>query len=141
MLRVATVVPSSHSRFIRFALVGMSSFIIDFTILTLLKLWGMPTLPANTVAFLAAMTNGYFLNRYWTYGDQSYNQCIAQFCQFLLISSTAFVINNALVVSLEEPIGLLIGQPEQGFMPAKVLATAVLTGWNFFANHYWTFKH
>jgi len=50
------------------------------------------------------------------------------------------VLNNLIVLSFEGVLGRLLGQPEWGYLPAKVIATGVVVFWNYFANRTWTFK-
>ena len=57
------------TRFARFLVVGAVGTLIDFGLLTILKLVGFPTLAANSLSFSAGVVNNYLLNSRWTFAD------------------------------------------------------------------------
>jgi putative flippase GtrA len=126
-------------RLSRFLVVGGVGTLLDFSILTILKIFGLPTLLANSVSFTIGVVNNYTWNRLWTFADVKRVDWHRQFAQFALVSSIGLVINNLLLLSLERMLGALLGQPELGYLPAKAIATGVVVFWNYFANRYWTF--
>jgi putative flippase GtrA len=97
-------------RFSRFVAVGAVGTMLDFSLLTLLKLAGLHTLAANSFSFIVGLVNNFTWNRLWTFGDSL------------------------------QPLGYLIGHPGWGYLPAKVIATGVVVFWNYFANRTWTFS-
>ena len=113
---------------------------MDFTLLTALKLVGLPTLPANSLSFSAGVVNNFILNRRWTFADVARSPWGRQLLQFTLVSLVGLVMNNALVLLLENPLGILVNQPELGYVPAKIVATGVVVFWNYLANRTWTFR-
>jgi len=127
-------------RFSRFLAVGAIGTILDFSLLTLLKLAGLPTLFANSLSFTVGLLNNFTWNRLWTFNDGHQTDWRKQFAQFTLISLFGLVVNNLIVLSLEDILGNMLGQPEWGYLPAKVIATGVVVFWNYFANRMWTFK-
>lgn len=127
-------------RFMRFLTVGAIGTVLDFSLLTLLKLAGMPTLFANSLSFLAGLTNNFTFNRLWTFGDVTQTNWKKQLLQFTTVSLVGLILNNIIVISLEGVLGSMLGQPEWGYLPAKVIATGVVVFWNYFANRMWTFK-
>ena len=128
------------TRFLRFLSVGALGTLIDFGLLTVLKLVGLPTLAANSLSFTAGVINNYVLNRHWTFADAHKSSWAAQFVQFALVSAVGLALNNTIMLLLESPLGALIGQPDWGYVPAKVIATGVVVFWNYFANRLWTFR-
>ena len=56
-------------RFLHFLVVGAGDTIIDFSLLSLLKLLGLSTLPANTISYLAGVINNFYWNRRWTFSE------------------------------------------------------------------------
>ncbi len=56
-------------RISRFLAVGGVGTILDFSLLTLLKLAGLPTLFANSLSFTAGLLNNFTWNRLWTFND------------------------------------------------------------------------
>lgn len=127
-------------RFSRFLTVGAVGTVLDFSLLTLLKLAGLPTVVANSLSFTAGLLNNFTLNRLWTFNDRVQSGWRKQFVQFSLVSLVGLALNNLIVLSLENGLGALFGQPAWGYLPAKVIATGVVVFWNYFANRMWTFK-
>ncbi|MFN8373863.1 MAG: GtrA family protein [Anaerolineae bacterium] len=129
-------------RFGRFAIVGLLGTLVDFCVLVVLKeALGLPLLLANTLSYAAGISNNFLLNRTWTYGDVQRKTWWTQFGQFFLVSTIGLLLNNTMVALLSEPVGALIGQPQIGYLAAKVVATLLVLFWNFFANRYWTFNN
>jgi putative flippase GtrA len=126
-------------RFSRFLTVGAVGTLLDFSLLTLLKLAGLPTLFANTFSFAAGLINNFTWNRLWTFGDAENTDWRKQLAQFAAVSAIGLVLNNIIVLSLERMLGAILGQPEWGYLPAKVIATGAVVFWNYFANRKWTF--
>jgi len=140
---MATITAPFHkkelTRFSRFLTVGAIGTVLDFTILTLLKLAGAPTLIANSLSFTAGLVNNFTWNRLWTFGDVQ-SDWRKQLAQYTLISLVGLALNDLIVLSLENVLGSMLSQPEFGYLPAKVIATGVVVFWNYFANRTWTFR-
>ncbi len=128
-------------RFSRFLAVGAVGTLLDFSLLTLLKLAGLSTLFANTFSFTAGLINNFTWNRLWTFGDAEHTDWHKQLLQFTVVSLVGLAFNNIIVLSLEGLLGVMLGQPAWGYLPAKVIATGVVMFWNYFANRLWTFKN
>ncbi len=128
-------------RFTRFLTVGAVGTVLDFCLLTLLKLAGLPTLIANSISFTAGLINNFTFNRLWTFNDVAQSNWKKQLVQFTAVSLVGLILNNIIVLSLENVFGIIFGQPEWGYLPAKVIATGVVVFWNYFANRTWTFKN
>jgi putative flippase GtrA len=127
-------------RFTRFLSVGAVGTVLDFGLLSLLKSFGLPTLFANTASFSAGVINNFTWNRLWTFADVRQTNWRRQLFRFLLVSVIGLMLNNLLILSLELPLGMLLGQPNYGYLPAKVIATGSVVFWNYYANRYWTFN-
>jgi putative flippase GtrA len=127
-------------RFSRFLAVGAVGTVLDFGLLTLLKLAGLPTLLANSLSFTAGLVNNFTWNRLWTFGDAIQPNWQKQLAQFTMVSLVGLVLNNLIVLGLENVFGAMLGQPDWGYLPAKVVATGVVVFWNYFANRMWTFR-
>ena len=141
MTSFATQISSKElQRFTRFLTVGAVGTFLDFSLLTLLKTLGLPTLLANTSSFTAGVVNNFTWNRLWTFSDAKQAGWQRQLVQFLLVSIIGLALNNAIVLMLETPLGNTLGQPDYGYLPAKVITTGVVVFWNYFANRYWTFR-
>jgi len=140
MTAISTITSKKEiTRFSRFLTVGAIGTALDFAILTLLKLAGSPTLFANSLSFTAGLVNNFTWNRMWTFGDVQ-SDWRKQLAQYTLISLVGLALNDLIVLSLEHVLGSMLGQPEFGYLPAKVIATGVVVFWNYFVNRTWTFK-
>lgn len=124
----------------RFLAVGSVGTMLDFALLTLLKLAGLPTLAANSLSFLAGLVNNFTWNRMWTFGDSAQPDWQKQLAQFTVVSLVGLGLSNLIVLGLEGPLGGILGHPAWGYLPAKVIATGVVVFWNYFANRLWTFR-
>ena len=127
------------TRLVRFLAVGSLGTLLDFGLLTILKMTGSSTLVANTLGFLAGLTSNYIWNSRWTFAGQTRTGW-RQFLQFACVSLVGLAMNNIIVLGFEGPVGRLIGDPDRGYLPTKVLATGLVVFWNYFANRFWTFK-
>jgi putative flippase GtrA len=88
-------------RFSRFLIVGAIGTLLDFSVLTILKLFGLPTLLANSASFTVGVVNNYTWNRRWTFTDVKKDDWRRQLAQFTLVSLIGLARNNAIVLSLE----------------------------------------
>jgi putative flippase GtrA len=142
MTSFATRISSKElQRFTRFLRVGAVGTFLDFSLLSLLKALGLPTLVANSASFIVGVVNNFTWNRLWTFAEVKQADWQRQLAQFVLVSLVGLALNNAIVLLLETPLGSLFGQPDYGYLPAKVIATGVVVFWNYFANRYWTFNN
>lgn len=128
------------ARFTRFLTVGAVGTLLDFSLLTLLKLAGLPTLFANSISFTAGLLNNFTWNRLWTFGDAVKTDWRRQLAQYAIISLFGLALNNIILLSLEGVFVLLLGSTQWAYLPAKIIATGVVVFWNYFANRTWTFK-
>ena len=153
--------PKEAERFAKFLVVGSIGFIVDFgTLAFLVEVVGLPELVvestpfsatvglilANTISFTLAVISNFTLNRYWTYPESRSKRKRRQLPQFALVSMVGLVLNNAILVLTEPLFNSLLEKFDpfqgaiEGYILAKMLATAVVLFWNFFVNRYWTYK-
>jgi putative flippase GtrA len=120
-------------KFIKFGLVGFSGLFVDFGFTYVLKEWlKVPKYLANAIGFSIAATSNYFLNRIWTF--HSHNpEIMMEYSQFFAISLIGLIINTIV-------LWILVSKFNKHFYLSKLLAIAVVTLWNFFANYYITFS-
>src|SRR3990172_6725637 len=103
----------------RFLAVGTLGTILDFSLLTLLKLTGSETWVANTISFSAGLINNFFLNRFYTFNRTHHSNWRTQMLKFTLVSVVGLTMNNAIVLFLEAPFGAMFIDPDWGYLPAK----------------------
>lgn len=119
-------------KLLKFCVVGFSGLLIDFGITWLLKEKArINKYIANSTGFILAASSNFFWNRIWTFASR--NQQIAQeYVVFVAISVIGLAINNFTVY-------LLTAKLKMNFYPAKLIAIAVTTLWNFSMNFLVTF--
>ena len=119
-------------KFIKFCLVGFSGVFVDFGITFLFKeIVKVQKYLANAIGFTTAATTNYVLNRVWTF--QSHNPHVAQeFTRFFLIALIGLGINSLIIWAMS-------GKFKVNFYVSKLVATVIVTAWNFLINAYFTF--
>lgn len=127
------------NRLLRFLAVGVSGTLVDFALLTVLKLAGWATLPANVLSYSLGILNNYTWNRRWTFADRQHKPWARQLLQFAAVSLIGLALNTLIVVWLEAPLASLFQGAAWSYLPAKALATAAVLLWNYAANRLWTF--
>ena len=138
--KLKTLVPSQlwqlaakHKRFIKFCLVGAMGAVIDVGILTaLVELAGWSILLANTVSFVAAITNGFFWNKHWTFRNKE-SKHLQQFVKFATVAVVGLLINFGLMW-----LGLKLGFY---YLAVKAVIIVIVAFWNYTINKLWTFRH
>lgn len=121
-------------KFIKFGAVGFSGMLIDFGITYLLKEKArIHKYVANSIGFLSAATNNYFLNRIWTFQSDD-PQIMIQYTKFVIIAITGLGINNLVIWLLSDKYASL------NFYVAKFFAIVVVFVWNFSMNYLYTFN-
>ena len=121
------------SKLLKFGIVGCSGMIIDFGTTYLCKeILKINKFISNGIGFILAATSNYFLNRNWTFNSQS-EDIGTQYVQFMIVSTIGLVINSLVLYILNEKL-------KWNFYFSKLIAIAITTIWNFFANLLFTFK-
>lgn len=116
----------------KFCVVGFTAAVIDFGLLYVLTDWfGLYYLASATISFVVAATYNYYLNRRWTFCSAGSKR--KQMPIFFVIAIIGILINNFILYLGVEQFAL-------HYLVAKVIATAIVTGWNFFGNKYLTFR-
>lgn len=116
----------------RYAIVGLVSAIIDFTILYLLTdKVGFYYLWSATISFIIAASLNYYFNKTWTF--KVGGNLVKQASIFLLIAGNGVLFNNLIMY-------LLVEYAAWWYIYAKIMALAIVTTMNFLGNKYFTFK-
>ena len=120
-------------RFLKFCLVGGSGVVVDFGITYLAKEFlKLNKYVANSLGFICAATSNYILNRTWTFGSSDPDIAM-QYLRFFGFSLIGLAINNLVIY-------LLHGRVKWNFYVVKLIATGVVTFWNFSMNYIFTFQ-
>jgi len=118
---------------IKFGVTGVAGFVIDFGVTYLLKeKLKVHKYIANSVAFILAATNNYFLNRSWTF-ENSDPDMTGQYITFMIVSTGGLLVNNGTIWFLND-------KRKINFWLAKFLAVFVSMIWNFIGYKFFTFN-
>ena len=118
-------------KFLKFGIVGFSGLLVDFAITYLFKeLLKVNKYISNSIGFTIAASTNYILNRLWTF-ESNNPEILYEYTSFIAISGVGLLINNFFLYLFEKKFN---------FYFSKLLAIAVTTLWNFFANYFITFN-
>jgi len=119
-------------QFLKFGTVGVSNTLLTFAVYTfLLKVVGVWYLAASAIGFIVGATNGFLLNRRWTFRGHVGDAFTP--VRWGIVQGCGLGLNLGLLYVLVHDAGLdeLLGQ---------AFATAVVTVITFFVNRAWTFR-
>jgi putative flippase GtrA len=133
-------------QFFRFAMVGLVNTIINFGVLNLLSwLTGIKSGPQviylSIIAFIAATTNSYYMNKRWAFRDPSTSDFGKEFSMFLLVSVGGAIINSGTIYLITTHV-----QPIAGLSATLWLNLSNIVGiglgliWNFIGYRTFVFK-
>jgi putative flippase GtrA len=119
-------------KFIKFCLVGFSGIFVDFgTTYFFKEVVKIQKYVANAIGFTLAATTNYMLNRVWTFNSHN-PHVVQEFSRFFVIALIGLGINSMI-------IWLMNGKFKVNFYLSKLVATLIVTLWNFLINAYFTF--
>jgi putative flippase GtrA len=128
-------------RFVKFGIVGISGFAIDFSVLNLLIFRaGMPPWQANTISFTLAVTNTFIWNRLWTCPESRQRNLVPQLAQFFLVNLLGWGINEGVFLSSHHALWSHLLGSGPAWNLSKATASGVALFWNFGANRLWTWR-
>jgi len=119
-------------QFLKFVIVGVSNTLLTFLVyIFLLKVVGVWYLAASAIGFIVGATNGFLLNRKWTFAEHVGDALTP--VRWAVVQGCGLGINEGLLFLFVDQAGL-------DKLLAQVFATAVVTVTTFFANRAWTFR-
>jgi putative flippase GtrA len=134
-----SVAPAPHAtratvlvQFVKFGLVGVSNTVLTFAVYTLLlKAFGVWYLAASAIGFAVGATNGFLLNRRWTFRDHVGDSLTP--VRWAIVQGGGLAVNELLLYVFVHDASLdkLLGQ---------ACATVFVTVTTFFVNRAWTFR-
>lgn len=115
---------------IKFGIVGVLAFIIDYTVLFVLAHFlKMDSIAAATVSFTVSIIFNYLASMKYVFAGRNDQSKQKQFIIFVILSVIGLGINNGIMWCLNR---LLIAYvPEFYYMISKIFATGVVMVWNF----------
>jgi putative flippase GtrA len=119
-------------QFVKFGIVGVSNTLLTFIVYTvLLKGFDVWYLAASAVGFIVGATNGFLLNRRWTFREHVGDSLTP--VRWAIVQSTGLAINIGLLYVFVHEAGL-------DALLAQAMTICVVTVTTFFANRAWTFR-
>jgi putative flippase GtrA len=119
-------------QFIKFGVVGVSNTLLTLVVYTvLLKVFGVWYLAASGIGFVVGATNGFLLNRRWTFREHVGDALTP--VRWGVVQGVGLGIDEGLLY-------LLVHDASLDKLLAQVCATAVVTVTTFFVNRAWTFR-
>lgn len=122
---------ATKHRPLRFAIVGISNTVLDFTLMNLLSLAGLNLIIANTISTGIAMIYSFLMNKKWTFhsAGQDYLRQVILFFVFTAIG--IWVIQNGLIILAQHYLPRF-GLSDQVFNNlAKLGASVFSLTWNY----------
>ena len=118
----------------RYTFVGCLAFIVDFGLLFLFTDFvGMHYLLSASLSFVAGLLVNYIISKLWVFDKTSIKNGKLEFLVFALIGVIGLGLTELLMWFFTDVLGLF-------YMLSKVLTTAIVYFWNFFARKYMIFK-
>lgn len=122
------------SQFIKFATIGTIGTAIHIIILyTLTEFAGVYYMISAVAAFLVALTNNFFMNKFWTFKETSKGKHIKRYATFLVVATIAFLVNITILYTITELFNV-------HYLISQVIAIAISLWINFFGSKKWAFK-
>lgn len=111
----------------RYTFVGGFAFVVDFGLLYLLtEFANCHYLTSAAIAFIAGLVVNYILSKLWVFNKSAYKNRVAEFLIFALIGVIGLGFTELLMWLFTDIIGIY-------YIISKVLTTALVYFWNFFA--------
>lgn len=123
----------NYKRFLKFSVVGSTSFFVDFVILNILSLLtghnkGFFAAGFSVISFLIANINSYLLNKKWTFRGNNLN---AKYKTFLKISVIGVVVNILIVYFLTIYVTQNFVSDLIWLNVSKIIATLIVMVFNY----------
>ncbi|NIM92657.1 MAG: hypothetical protein GTO18_02945 [Anaerolineales bacterium] len=150
------------TRFVKFCIVGVTGAIADFGTFNLLtSIFGVWSVAASVISFIAAVTNNFIWNYFWVYPDSRSKPLGLQVVQFTIVSLTGLAIRTPIfalgrkpfinlsyiildIIPSSIPPGpdslLPMSATKLGWNLSLSLAVIVVLFWNFIVNRIWTYS-
>jgi putative flippase GtrA len=141
--------PRERTRFLKFAVVGVIGFIVDFGSFNLcILVFHAPRVLAGTISFIAAIISNFTWNRYWTYPDSRSKPILHQLILFTIVNAIGLGIRVPILHYLGPVLISLFTRLHQPFLTpdflgnngSLVVAVIIVLFWNFFVNRYVTYN-
>jgi putative flippase GtrA len=124
--------------FLKYSIVGVSGTFIDLIFLYILvDVYSYPVISSAIISFILAATNNFIFNQLWTFKDEKETKLDKKYhikyLKFMIISTIGLCFTVILMYILHNVLFLW-------YILAKIMTSAVVLLWNYYANKNWTFK-
>ena len=122
-------------QFIKFCVVGVISALINFVLyISLTEFLGFWYIISSIIGFIVSAIFNFSVNKFWTFknGDNG-RDAVVQLIKFLTITVSGLIIHIVLIYLITDGVGI-------DYRISWVLATGIVTIWNYTFNKKWTFK-
>ena len=113
------------AQFMKFGVVGVIAFVIDYGLLALLtELFGINYLVSATISFTASVVFNYVASMRYVFTHKEGMSRRREFVIFVVLSVIGLLINNGCMWAGVELLGV-------HYLLTKIVATAIVMSWNF----------
>ena len=124
---------NSYIQLFRYVIVGFIAFGVDFgTLYVMTDLMGVHYLLSNALGFIFGLVINYLLSIQWVFANRKMEDRRKEFTVFSLIGVIGLIINQLVMWTFTEYLAVY-------YLYSKVIATAVVFFWNFFARRHIVF--
>lgn len=129
------------SEFLKFMVVGIINFLVDFGVFKLLSsAVGLPIALSNVFSYTCGVINSFIINRYWTFKIK-HKFISVHFAKFVFVNLISLAVNTLAVWVLVDLYGFTNGLFGIENMYAKLIATVFSFTVNFAGNKLLVFKN
>lgn len=119
----------------RYGFVGGAAFAVDYgTLFLLTHFVGVPYLWSAAVAFILGLVSNYLLSISWVFKKSGTMQRWQEFLFFAIIGVIGLIFNEFIMYAGTDILHL-------HYMVSKLISTAIVFFWNFFARKYLIFTN
>jgi putative flippase GtrA len=132
-------------QFFKFVIVGVINTAIDFAVLNLLILFtshsnGIYYSIFKSISFSVAVTNSYFMNKYWTFSSHESAKA-GEFAKFIIVNIIGLGINVGAASYVVNIVGAPTGISPVVWANIGAISAIIITlFWNFFGMKVFVFK-
>lgn len=122
------------TKFLKFAVIGGIGTFINLGILFIFtEILAIYYIVSEIIAFVASLTNNYFLNKRWTFRETIEEKVFLKYSKYFLICVLSLLINLSVLFILVELFSVW-------YIIAEIFAIMVGFFINFLGNYTWTFE-
>jgi len=125
---------STFLQLFRYGFVGGIAFVVDYgTLFLCTEFAGIHHLISAAIAFVLGLIVNYLLSTSWVFASRAMTSKLAEFFIFSIIGVIGLGLNEIIIYSGTDILGL-------HYMLSKLISTAIVFFWNFFARKLILFK-